>query len=81
MTLKPIHIIVVGAVGIAICVAVIVVGVVELAAADNEKKSHAYRCGYVRGMKFVADRANINIGPSPLRNCEQFNSLNEGKAS
>lgn len=35
----------------------------------------AYFCGYVRGMKFVADKAGIVIGEHGIQGCEQFDDL------
>ncbi len=58
--------------------AAIVFGIMAIASlmdAGDAIRAKAYYCGYARGMKFVADLSHYDVGPVPLKGCEQFDAL------
>lgn len=62
------------------CAAGFVYGVLIAASWDGDAqlaRAKTYYCGYVRGMKFTADKVHYDIGPIPIQNCEQFDDLDK----
>jgi len=50
-----------------------------IAEGNDTIRARAYYCGYARGMKFVADKQGLNLGPVPFLGCEKFDDLEKAK--